>query len=270
MPSRFLKSDARNRSMGSQPVVPRQNHTGYEPMLLFACRLQLVLATASLVCFAAPLTGCHSPPPPSEPTFRELVEQVRRGEAAEIVVADEPIGDEALALLGDLPGLKHLAIENFHGTPAGLKSIARLPNLERLQLRGGDLGDEAMAVIAGCAKLRNLNLPAAGFSDEGLASLQSLPHLVLFRFHATNVTDEGLMRIAEMKNLRFLHLIGVPVTDQGLAHLESMTQLESFYIDDASVTDEGLEQLLKALPGLHLHINQQHSDRDPNKGTHPH
>jgi hypothetical protein len=65
-------------------------------------------------------------------------------------------------------------------------------------------------------------------------------------------------------------LIGVPITDQGLTHLDSMQQLESLYIDDALVTDEGLERLFRVRPGLHLHINQQHSDRDPNKGTHPH
>ncbi len=230
---------------------------------------------ASVVCWltlvAATLPGCHSQqPPPSEPTLRELVELVRRGEATEIVVAGEPIGDEELALLDDLPALKHLAVENFHGTTAGLETMARLPNLERLQLWGGDLGDEAMTVIAGCAKLKNLNLPDARFGDEGLAALKTLPQIDLLRFHAPNVTDDGLMHIAEMKSLRFLHLIGVPITDQGLAHLESMTQLESLYIDDAQVTDDGLERLLHALPGLHLHINQQHSDRDPNKGTHPH
>ena len=271
MPSRFVKNDSADRSMGSQPVVPSTNPTGCEPMLLMRRLLQFVLAAASWIFFAAALTGCDSQPPsPSEPTFRELVEQVRRGEATEIIVADESIGDEELALLGDLPGLKHLAVENFQGTTVGLETIARLPNLERLQVRGGDLGDEAMAVIGGCAKLKNLNLPAGRFSDAGLAALKSLPQLELLRFHTPNVTDDGLAHVAEIKSLRFLHLIGVPVTDQGLAHLESMTQLESFYIDDAPVTDEGLERLLKALSRLHLHIDQQHSDRDPNKGTQPH
>ncbi|MEO8495206.1 MAG: hypothetical protein ABI614_09060 [Planctomycetota bacterium] len=232
-----------------------------------------MLLAISLALLAVALSGCGKPPlppAPSKPTFRELIEQVRRGDATEIVVAGEPIGDEELALLDDLAKLRHVAIENFRGTTAGLRSLAKLPNLERLQLRGGDLGDEALAVIAGCANLKNLNLPDAQFSDAGLAELKSLARLELLRFHTPNVTDDGLAQIAEMKRLRFLHLIEVPVTNQGLAKLESMQQLESFYIDDASVTDDGLERLLKALPGLHLHINQQHSDRDPSKDTHPH
>lgn len=223
-----------------------------------------------LLTIAVMLSGCGSPQPASEPTFRELIERVRRGESTEIITADESLDDAALALLADLPTLKHLAIEHFQGTPDGLRPIAALPNLQRLQLRGGEVGDDALAVIADCASLKNLNLPDAQFSDVGLGALRTLPQLELLRFHTPHVSDQGLARIAEMKSLRFLHLISVPVTDQGLAYLESMERLESFYIDDALVTDEGIERLLKALPGLHLHIDQQHSDRDPSKGTHPH
>lgn len=71
-----------------------------------------------------------------------------------------------------------------------------------------------------------------------------------------------------MKSVRFLHLIGVPITDEGLRVLETMTQLESFYIDDGLVTDGGIERLWKAIPALHIHINQEHSDRDPNRHSH--
>ena len=39
---------------------------------------------------------------------------------------------------------------------------------------------------------------------------------------------------------------------------------------EAYITDQGIEQLLKAKPRLHLHITQQHSDREPSHGTHPH
>ena len=234
----------------------------------------LTTPLSTLILFAVLAAGCNSPQPPSqpivrEPTYRELVEQVRDGSTTEIVT-QEAIGDDELALLDGLEGLHHLAIENYTGTTTGLSYLARLANLERLQLRGGELGDEAMGSIAACKQLKNLNLPAAQFSDVGLAALASLPHLELLRFHSPAVTDDGMLQIARMPNLRFLHLIRVPITDAGLAHLETMEQLESFYVDDAEVSDDGIERLLKARPGLHLHIDQNHSDRDPSKGTHPH
>jgi hypothetical protein len=71
-----------------------------------------------------------------------------------------------------------------------------------------------------------------------------------------------------MPSLSFLHLIGVPVDDQGLPALYAMQQLQSLYLDDTDVTDEGLVKLLGKLPRLHLHIDQNHIDRDPNKHEH--
>lgn len=223
-----------------------------------------------LFLIAIILSGCAQPTSPREPAFSDLVRQVRLQESTEIITTDEPIGDEELALLAGLAGLKHLAIENFQGTAQGLKVLVELPDLQRLQLRGGKVQDDVLAVLASCEGLKNLNLPDARSGNAGLAELKSLSVLELLRFHSPNVTDEGMAEIAAIKSLRFLHLIRVPITDQGLRHLEAMTQLESFYVDDADVTDEGIERLLKAIPGLHLHVNQQHSDRDPSKGTHPH
>jgi hypothetical protein len=50
--------------------------------------------------------------------------------------------------------------------------------------------------------------------------------------------------------------------------VEAAAKLTSFYIDGARVTDEGLEQLLAKRPQLHVHIDQRHSDRDPNRHEH--
>ena len=71
-----------------------------------------------------------------------------------------------------------------------------------------------------------------------------------------------------MSSLSFLHLIAVPINDQGLPSLYGMQHLQSLYLDDTDTTDAGLAKLLEALPHLHLHINQNHIDRDPNKHEH--
>jgi hypothetical protein len=63
-------------------------------------------------------------------------------------------------------------------------------------------------------------------------------------------------------------LINVPIDDQGLAAFYDTQNLQSLYLDDTDVTDAGLVKLLERLPNLHLHINQNHIDRDPNKHTH--
>jgi len=61
----------------------------------------------------------------------------------------------------------------------------------------------------------------------------------------------------------------VPITDDGLRELAKIEQLESLYIDGGNFSDEALAELFRARPGLHVHLNQQHHDRDPHKHEHP-
>jgi hypothetical protein len=77
-----------------------------------------------------------------------------------------------------------------------------------------------------------------------------------------------MVHVKEMHSLRFLHLIDVPITDDGLAQLEGMTHLESLYVDGAELSDQSLQHLFEALPNLHVHLDQQHHDRDPHKHAH--
>ncbi len=67
-----------------------------------------------------------------------------------------------------------------------------------------------------------------------------------------------------------MHIINSPITDRGLKHFEGLVDLESLYLDGTNVTDDGIAWLLKSLPDLHVHINQQHADFDPRKGNHEH
>jgi hypothetical protein len=88
------------------------------------------------------------------------------------------------------------------------------------------------------------------------------------RFGSPRVSDNGMQHLARLEQLRFLHLIGVPITDQGLDQLHGLKRLESLYLDDTRVTDAGVIRLLAALPAVHLHLDQQHHDRDPQKHDH--
>jgi hypothetical protein len=55
-----------------------------------------------------------------------------------------------------------------------------------------------------------------------------------------------------------------------LAALEPLQNLESLYLDGTRVTNAGIEKFLLAAPEVHLHIDQQHHDRDPRKDQHSH
>lgn len=225
----------------------------------------LIAATAILV------NACQQPAqsvrPPAAPSFRQQVADVRAGTTNEIIVVAEVVEDDELALLSGLTSLEKLEVHKLQATAVGLEHLSTI-GLQHVVLRGEGLDDDGMEALSRCPNLRVINLPTGTFSDKGLARLKGLKNLELLRFSSSNVTDEGMKHIAEIDSIRFLHFVAVPITDAGAQHLESMKQLESFYIDDSQVTDTAIERLWKAIPGLHIHINQRHSDRDPHRHSH--
>jgi hypothetical protein len=68
--------------------------------------------------------------------------------------------------------------------------------------------------------------------------------------------------------LRAVHLIEIPITDEGLQQIADLPHLESLYLDGAAVTATGWNWLFTNHPDLHIHLDQQHHDIDPN--WHPH
>jgi hypothetical protein len=169
-----------------------------------------------------------------------------------------------------LDSLRELLVDHADSrfSTTGLPHIGLLPNLEHLRIRGAGIDNRGLIIISRCESLKILNLPRGTFNDEALPWLKKLPHLELFRFGSPNVTDAGMKTLAEFPALKRLHLIGVPMTDAGLMELAKIEQLESLYVDDSPISDAAWEELFRQRPKLHVHVNQEHHDRDPHK--HPH
>lgn len=205
----------------------------------------------------------------SEDSLATQIQQVRSGQSDAIILRHKPLCDDDFAKLADLKPLRRLEIEECRVTHVGVQYLTNLPKLEHLKLRGG-IGDEELQQLAKISTLRFLNLPLAQFSDIGLAKIGQLSKLELLRFGSPKVSDAGIESLKQIISLRFLHLIDVPITDAALQHISQMKNLESFYLDGSHATDDAIGKLVLARPDLHLHINQQHHDRDPQKHTHKH
>jgi hypothetical protein len=195
---------------------------------------------------------------------------VERGESTRILVEQQPLNDQDLIALSKLPQLSDLLLDHPDGEfhPTGLAALAGLPSLHHLRIRGSGIDDECLREIAHIKSLRILNVPRAQFTDEGLALLAELPELEMLRFGSPRVTDEGIKSLTGFPAVRQLHLIDVPITDAGLAELAKSNRFQSLYIDGGQITDDGWDDLFRRRPKLHVHVNQEHHDRDPNK--HPH
>ncbi|MFM7606973.1 MAG: hypothetical protein ACKO8Z_17470, partial [Prosthecobacter sp.] len=61
------------------------------------------------------------------------------------------------------------------------------------------------------------------------------------------------------------HLIDVPIGDRGLAALGRLEGLWNLYLDGAGVSDEEWVEYSRGCPGVHVHVDQAHHDRDPSR-----
>jgi hypothetical protein len=230
-----------------------------------------VLGTPYLVLSTLFLTGCGawtSMPPTSEAALAAQVDSCRT--TGRIQLANTSLADHDLAALAGIDNLRELLLDDRRSriTARGIEHLLGLPNLTHLRLRSG-VDDAALRAISRIKPLQILNVPNSSFSDAALESLKQLPDLVQLRFGSPNVSDAGMRTLAELPSIKRLHLIDVPITDDGLRELAKIEQLESLYIDGGDFSDAAIDELFRNRPRLHVHLNQQHHDRDPAKHEHP-
>ncbi|HUE71963.1 MAG TPA: hypothetical protein VMP01_13840 [Pirellulaceae bacterium] len=210
---------------------------------------------------------------PSAVEVRELaladqVKAAKGGAGATIHVSLRPIKGPDIAELGQLKELQVLQLDHLDNDigDEDCQTLARLHELVHLRIRGGSIGDEGLAHLAALPKLKILNLPQSRVTDRGLRLLANAPRLSQLRLGSPQITDDGLKSLGDFPALQQLHLIDAPITDEGLETIAALAKLESLYLDGSRVTDAGLDRLFRARPDLHVHINQQHHDRDPRRG----
>jgi internalin A len=108
--------------------------------------------------------------------------------------------DLGVAKLARLTKLRRLDISGAKVTPAGLKALERLPQLERLSLWDCvKLDDSAAPELAALGKLSDLDLSNTPVGDALLKTLSTLPNLKLLYLTDTKVTSAGVETFRKQK-----------------------------------------------------------------------
>jgi hypothetical protein len=119
-----------------------------------------------------------------------------------------------------------------------LRRVARLRQLERLNLAGTAISDAGIAHLRACETLRELNLAWTATGDGALRALAGLPHLCVFQ-SGTAVTDDGIAALHDWPLFAAWHdtptklMLRGPFTDRGMARLRGLDGLEDLDVDDA-------------------------------------
>jgi hypothetical protein len=215
--------------------------------------------------------GCSGPPADrgatksAVPGFDDRVAAVRAG-TSDRIEATAPLGPSDWKSLRGLAGLRVLVLDRGVAGDAEAAILATLPDVERLVLRESPLSDAGFRALANCRSLADLNVPQAACTAAGIASLETLPNLRSLRLGGANLTGPDVARaVARLPRLRSLHLIDVAIGDDGLDALTELSALRNLYLDGAGVSDAAWERYFERRPSIHVHVDQAHHDRDPQR-----
>ena len=113
-----------------------------------------------------------------------------------------------------------------------------------VNLRGSWINDVEMIELARLPDLERLDLSHTRISDEGMLNLKRAPKITELKlFYSEWITDQGMTAIKQWKHLKRLDLRGTRISDGTLEIVGGLTSLEALDIAHTEVTDIGLENL---------------------------
>jgi hypothetical protein len=253
-------------------MTPSQTPSRPSALSLAPFIVAIVLAIAAwLIVSYWPAANAPQVKQPPELSWEAQLAAVKNGETDRIEITEQPVGDEQLKQLAGLNALRELLIDKGRMSSASLVSLSKLPKLEHIRIRGARIDDEGFRLICAIPALKRINLPQADLTDEGLQAIAEAKQLESLRIGSPRVSDEGVKHIAQLDTIRWLHFIDLPLGDASLKTIGAhFPKLESLYIDGGKFSDLAWDEFFQKRPGLHVHIDQKHHDRDPHSHSHSH
>lgn len=166
-----------------------------------------------------------------------------------LLMEGAPIGDGALAVIGQLESLKTLDLSRTLVTDAGLKYLASLSNLTGLILNRTRITGSGLKHLASLSKLTTLYLAESAVTDEGLAQIANIPGLVWIILDRTAVGDAGLKAVIEnIPSITTFNLQGTRVTDAGVKWLANVPACSRVDLSKSRVTMMGINEIKAKFP----------------------
>ena len=134
--------------------------------------------------------------------------------------------------------------------------LARLPDLERLDLSHTRISDEGMLNLKAAPKLRDLKLfYSEWITDQGMTAIKGWKHLKRLNLRGTRISDGTLEIVSTFPWLEALDIAHTEVTDVGLENLTTLVNLKELAVGRGRLTNSGLAAL-RMLPTLtHLDLS---------------
>jgi Leucine-rich repeat (LRR) protein len=260
------------RSTGNRPIPDRTLSTPAP----HRCRFELAVLALALL-----LTGCggetaenqgKSLPPEDGRTIAEtsaeavepqglsaeaetlqaagaqLQIDAKTGNVISVDCSSIELSDDLASKLATIEQLKKLTIRASSMTDTGWQSLAKLSQLEQLDVRDTPLSSgQLTAAVSGMNKLKALRMSGKSGStevdDAGLECLLNCPELKVLAADHLWVSQDGLQHLKNCQQLSELYLAGTLVDDQAMELLAQLPNLKKLRLAKTGVGTPGLETL---------------------------
>lgn len=161
--------------------------------------------------------------------------------------------DRSIEVLSQVTTLRWLYLyHNQDITDGAADDLAKLKNLELLDLRSTQITDKTIARLIHLPKLNALRLAYTQVTDQALPDLGKIPTLLRVDLSGTSVGDQNLFFIGELPGLRRLQLASTPISDDAVDILKRMANLSELDVRDTDLSPAAVEELRRALPNCEV------------------
>lgn len=161
--------------------------------------------------------------------------------------------DAGLAVASTCENLESLCLGYGQITAEGMRSLAGMKKLKRLELYEVAFPREELSAIAGLTQLEELRIDGE-LTEEDLAVLGTLTSMQTLRLQKAKITGTGLKHLASMKQLKNLDAPLNLLGDEDMKLFDGLQNLESLDLRNSQVTDAGLLNLPKFLNMMHIEL----------------
>jgi len=164
----------------------------------------------------------------------------------EIVHASELPQDEMTDVSAE--DKQALATQTF--SPATLRHVVRLEQLQQLELSGIPVQTEDLAFLSEVPNLRDLTISNCNIDDSALQRIGRAPLLEQLLLYRTRITGTGLRDLATCHELKALGLDGTRVSDTLATDMADLAQLrlQVLSVRGCGLTPEGIAALEQTFP----------------------
>jgi hypothetical protein len=156
------------------------------------------------------------------------------------------VGNEGLKFLEKCSSVKHILLEHTQVDGRGLETVARVPHLERLTIRGlATLDRQGIEKICEIITLHNLTLDGCRLTDEMLPSLANLKNLSNLDLSRTRISDKQIAVLAKLPKLTTLNLTGAVIHGDGIAGLAKAPALDTLNLRASKLDPKALHGIAK-------------------------